>query len=179
MATSKPHHPGRGPGHPCRQDRRHARTRHRDAGRDHDPLATGAERHRPQPESVGEHRDLDRAHLGRGARAAREDQHERKTTVTGIKHPKVEVQLTGTDRNARAILDGLDRLTSVNEEGMNDPQVDQDEDDRPKRLSRDKQEIGEGLNAHEDDAEPAGPGRPRDDSKASRQEDVTITAITA
>jgi hypothetical protein len=99
--------------------------------------------------------------------------------VTGIKHPKVEVQLTGTDRNARAILDGLDRLTSVNEEGMNDPQVDQDEDDRPKRLSRDKQEIGEGLNAHEDDAEPAGPGRPRDDSKASRQEDVTITAITA
>ena len=62
----------------------------------------------------------------------------------------------------------LDTLTSVNEQGVNDPQVDQDEDDRPKRLSGDKQEIGEGLNAHEDDAEPACPGRPTDDSKPSR-----------
>jgi hypothetical protein len=32
----------------------------------------------------------------------------------------------------------------VNEQGVNDPQVDQDENDRPKRLNRDKQDIGEG-----------------------------------
>ena len=57
-------------------------------------------------------------------------------------------------------IDGSDTLTSVNEQGVNDPQVDQDEGDRPKRLSGDKQEIGKGLDAHEDDAEPAGPGRP-------------------
>ena len=67
----------------------------------------------------------------------------------------------------------LDRLTSVNEQGVNNPQVDQDEGDRPKRLSRDKQEIDEGLDAHEDDAEPAGPGRPRHDSKPSRQDNET------
>jgi hypothetical protein len=46
---------------------------------------------------------------------------------------------------------GLDRLTSVNEQGVNDPQVDEDKGDRPKRLNRDKQEIREGLDAHEDD----------------------------
>ena len=79
------------------------------------------------------------------------------------------------DGNTYALLYGLDRLTSVNEQGVNDPQVDQDESDRPKRLSRDKQEIGEGLNTHEDDAEPAGPGRPRDDSKpAARTIRLTI-----
>ena len=74
-------------------------------------------------------------------------------------------------------IDGLDRLTSVNEQGMNDPQVDQDEGDRQKRLNRDKQEIGEGLDAHKNDAEPAGPGRPRDDSKASRQDNKTHNQV--
>ena len=61
----------------------------------------------------------------------------------------------------------------MNEQGVNDPQVDQDEGDRPKRLSRDKQEIGEGLDAHKDDTEPAGPGRPRHNSKPSRQDNKT------
>jgi hypothetical protein len=69
--------------------------------------------------------------------------------------------------------DGLDALTSVNEQGMNNPQINQDEGDRPKRLSRDKQEIGESLDAHEDDTEPASPGRPRHDSKSSRQDNKT------
>jgi outer membrane receptor protein involved in Fe transport len=71
----------------------------------------------------------------------------------------------------------LDRLTSVNERGVNDPHFDQDESDRPKRLNRDKQEIGEGLDAHEDDAEPASPGRPRDDSKPSRQNNKTHNQV--
>jgi hypothetical protein len=65
----------------------------------------------------------------------------------------------------------------VNEQGMNDPQVNQDESDRPKRLSRDKQEIGEGLDAHEDDAKPAGPGRPRHDSKTSREDNKAYNQV--
>jgi hypothetical protein len=71
----------------------------------------------------------------------------------------------------------VSRLTSVNEQGMNDPQVDQDENDRPKRLNRDKQEIGDGLDAHEDDAKPASPGSPRDDSKPSRQNNKTHNQV--
>jgi hypothetical protein len=67
----------------------------------------------------------------------------------------------------------------VNEQGMNDPQVDDDKGDRPKRLNRDKQEIGDGLDAHEDEAEPASPGRPRDDSKASRQDNKTYNQVPA
>jgi hypothetical protein len=56
----------------------------------------------------------------------------------------------------------------VNKQGVNDPQVDQDKGNRPKRLSWDKQEINQGLDAHEDDAKPARPGRPRNDSETSR-----------
>ena len=65
----------------------------------------------------------------------------------------------------------------MNEQGVNDPQVDQDESDRPKRLSRDKQEICEGLDAYEDDAEPAGPGRPRHDPETSRQNNETHNQV--
>ena len=41
--------------------------------------------------------------------------------MTGIEHLDVTVELTGHDGNAYAILDGLDGLTSVNEQGVNDP----------------------------------------------------------
>ena len=69
-----------------------------------------------------------------------------------------------------ASTDQLDMLTPVNEQGVNDPQIDQDEGNRPKRLSRDKQEIDEGLDAHKDDPKPARPGRPGDHSKTSRHD---------
>src|SRR6185436_19470379 len=36
---------------------------------------------------------------------------------------------------------GLDTLASVNEQGVNNPQINHDANDRPKRLSRNKQEI--------------------------------------
>ena len=56
----------------------------------------------------------------------------------------------GSQKTSLQLTGGLDRLTSVNEQGVNDPQVDDDKGDRPKRLNRDKQEIGEGLDAHEE-----------------------------
>jgi hypothetical protein len=85
--------------------------------------------------------------------------------------PACDAALRQPQENWRTLLgsiDELDTLTPVNEQGVNNPQVNQDEGDRPKWLNRDKEEVGEGLDAHEDDAEPASPGRPADDSKASR-----------
>ncbi len=77
-----------------------------------------------------------------------------------IHRPNGQTQEKLANAASAGSINGLDRLTSVNEQGMNDPQVDEYEGDRPKWLNRDKQEVGEGLNAHEDDAEPASPGRP-------------------
>src|SRR5678815_5257379 len=52
-----------------------------------------------------------------------------------------------------------------------DPQIDQDDGERPPRLDRDEQEVRQGLKADDGDTQPPGPRGPGEDSESGGGDD--------